>query len=207
MKMDRVSTYDPFDMETEFENQSELAKTTNEPTSWIQTFSGRKFHPLNPSIDAIVIYDIAHALAYQCRFSGHVRDFYSVAQHSVLVSYICDKKNAFWGLMHDASEAYLVDVPRPLKRSGKFDAYLGFEKVMQEVICKKFGLSLEEPPDVKLADTQLLATEARDLMAPLHPEWIQPVKPLPFKIDPLPPKDAEKLFLERFKELFPGGNK
>lgn len=169
--------------------------------AWIQTYSGRRFTPTNPNPDAIVIQDIAHALSMQCRFSGHVKKFYSVAQHSVLVSYICNHEDALWGLMHDATEAYLVDVPRPLKRSGKFDAYLEFERVMQLAVCKRFGLSEQEPPSVKLADTILLATEARDLMYPLRTDWIQPVEPLPFKIDPLGPREAKDLFMKRFFEL------
>lgn len=169
--------------------------------AWIQTYSGRRFNPTNPYVDAIVIQDIAHALSMQCRFSGHVRKFYSVAQHSVLVSYICDSADALWGLLHDATEAYLVDVPRPLKRSGKFDAYLEFEAKMQVAICKRFGLPEKEPPSVKRADTILLATEARDLMSPLHSDWKQPCDPLPFKIDPLNHQMAKDLFMKRFFEL------
>ena len=151
--------------------------------SWIQTYSGRRFNPTNPNADAIVIQDIAHSLSMQCRFSGHCSSFYSVAQHSVLVSYLCDQEDAFWGLLHDASEAYLVDIPRPLKHSGNFDAYLKFEKIMQKAICKRFGLPQKEPPSVKYADTLVLATEARDLMSPRHPDWVQPCQPAPFKID------------------------
>lgn len=169
--------------------------------AWIQTYSGRRFNPTNPVVDAIVIEDISHSLSMQCRFSGHVKRFYSVAQHSVLVSYICDYEDALWGLMHDASEAYLVDVPRPLKRSGKFDAYLAFEDNMQKAICKRFNLPEKEPKSIKLADMALLATEARDLMAPLRSDWIQPCEPLPFKIDPLPPQEAKDLFMKRFFEL------
>lgn len=169
--------------------------------AWIQTYSGRRFNPTKPYVDAIVIQDIAHALSMQCRFSGHVRKFYSVAQHSVLVSYICDSADALWGLMHDASEAYLVDVPRPLKRSGKFDAYLEFEANMQAAVCKRFGLPEKEPVSVKKADKVLLSTEARDLMGPLHKDWRQPTEPLPFKIVPLPPQEAKNLFMKRFFEL------
>lgn len=174
---------------------------------WIQTHSGRRFNPLNPNPDAIVIQDIAHALSMQCRFSGHCKQFYSVAQHSVLVSYICDSADALWGLLHDASEAYLVDVPRPLKRSGKFDAYIDFEQNMQAAICKRFGLTVKEPPSVKKADTTLLATEARDLMSPLHPDWKQPTEPLPFKIEAWGPEKAKDMFMKRFFELTgsPGG--
>jgi 5'-deoxynucleotidase YfbR-like HD superfamily hydrolase len=173
----------------------------NPDDAWIQTYSGRRFTPTNPNPDAIVIQDIAHALSMQCRFSGHVKEFYSVAQHSVLVSYICNFEDALWGLMHDATEAYLVDVPRPLKRSGKFDAYLDFEHKMQLAVCKRFGLPEQEPPSVKRADTILLATEARDLMSPLRTDWTQPVEPLPFKIDPLGPRQAKDLFMKRFFEL------
>lgn len=173
----------------------------NPEDAWIQTYSGRRFTPTNPNPDAIIIQDISHSLSMQCRFSGHTKKFYSVAQHSVLVSYICNHEDALWGLMHDATEAYLVDVPRPLKKSGKFDAYNQFEKVMQQAICKRFGLPEEEPPSVKSADTILLATEARDLMYPLRSDWVQPVEPLPFKIDPLGPRDAKDLFMKRFYEL------
>jgi uncharacterized protein len=168
---------------------------------WIQTYSGRRFCPTKPNPDAIVIQDVAHALSMQCRFSGHCHKFYSVAQHSVLVSHICNFEDALWGLMHDASEAYLVDVPRPLKRSGQFNAYLDFEATMQKAICQRFGLPEKEPPSVKRADTILLATEARDLMAPLHPDWTQPVDPLPFKIEAWSPEEAKNNFLKRFAEL------
>lgn len=169
--------------------------------AWIQTYSGRRFNPTNPVTGAIVIQDIAHALSMQCRFSGHVKKFYSVAQHSVNVSYICDQADALWGLMHDASEAYLVDIPSPLKRSGKFESYKELEAHMQKAICERFDLPIVEPPSVKRADTILLATEARDLMSPLHPDWIQPCEPLPFKIEPLSQQDAKNLFMKRFFEL------
>ena len=169
--------------------------------AWIQTYSGRRFNPTRPVVDAIVIQDIAHSLSMQCRFSGHVKKFYSVAQHCVNVSYICDNADAMWGLLHDASEAYLVDIPSPLKRTGYFDAYKTLEIQMQQAICERFGLPKTEPPSVKKADVILLATEARDLMSPLHSDWIQPCEPLPFKIEPLSQQDAKNLFMKRFFEL------
>lgn len=169
--------------------------------AWIQTYSGRRFNPTNPNPDAIVIQDIAHALSMQCRFTGHTKKFYSVAQHSVYVSHICNEEDALWGLLHDASEAYLVDVPRPLKRSGKFQAYLDFEAQMQEAICKRFGLPVQEPPSVKKADTKLLATEARDLMSPLHSDWVNRTTPLPFVIEAWDHQKAKNMFMQRFYEL------
>lgn len=173
----------------------------HEEDAWIQTFSGRRFNPTNPHTDAIVIQDIAHSLSMQCRFSGHCKKFYSVAQHSVLVSHVCNHDDALWGLMHDASEAYLVDIPRPLKQSGKFEAYKDMEAKMMKAICKRFGLPEIEPKSVKRADTILLATEARDLMAPLRPDWSQPEEPLPFKIEAWDPQTAKKNFMKRFFQL------
>jgi len=184
---------------TGLESKPDLVET------WIQTHSGRRFNPTNPNPNSIVIQDIAHALSMQCRFSGHCSEFYSVAQHSVLVSHICNFEDALWGLLHDASEAYLVDVPRPLKRSGKFQAYIDFETAMTEAVCKRFGLPFKEPPSVKRADTILLATEARDLMSPRHPDWVQPVEPLPFKIESWGPKKAKDMFMKRFFELTGAG--
>jgi uncharacterized protein len=169
--------------------------------AWIQTYSGKRFTPTNPDPKAIVIEDIAHSLSMQCRFSGHVKRFYSVAQHSVLVSYICNQEDALWGLLHDASEAYLVDVPSPLKRSGQFGAYIVFETQMQLAVCKRFNLPILEPASVKKADTLLLATEARDLMSPLRVDWVPPCAPLPFVIEPLGPQEAKNLFMKRYYEL------
>lgn len=170
----------------------------HEGEAWIQTYSGRRFNPTNPHVDAIVIQDIAHSLSMQCRFSGHCKSFYSVAQHSVLVSHICNHDDALWGLLHDASEAYLVDIPRPLKRSGKFEEYRKLEAQMTKAICKRFGLPEEEPKSVKKADTILLATEARDLMSPLRSDWQQPEEPLPFKIESWDPQTAKNNFMKRF---------
>ncbi len=169
--------------------------------AWIQTYTGRRFSPTKPMAEAIVIQDIAHALSMQCRFSGHCNFFYSVAQHSVLVSYICDEQDKLFGLLHDASEAYLVDLPSPLKRSGQFEAYIQFEAQMQTAICKRFGLEDKEPESVKIADKVMLATEARDLLVNIRSDWKVPHNPLPFKIEPWTPAQAEQAFLERFNEL------
>jgi hypothetical protein len=185
----------------DFQKGPGLSQEKNNNETWIQTYSGRRFNPLNPNPDAIVIQDIAHSLSMQCRFTGHSRKFYSVAQHCVLVSYICDSQDALWGLLHDASEAYCVDVPRPLKRSGKMEGYREIENNMQAAVCKRFGLPAEEPVSVKKADTILLATEARDLMSPLHPNWVQPVEPLPFKIDAWDHDKAKDMFMKRFFEV------
>ena len=178
-----------------------LTQKNNENHGWIQLYSGRKFKPFDVKSSDISIHDIAHSLSNMCRFTGHCKSFYSVAQHSVLVSHVVAPELSLCGLLHDASEAYLVDVPKPLKRMSTFDEYRKLEEQIQTIIFNKFGWTKGELPEVKKADVQLLATEARDLMSPLHPEWIQPCKPLPFTITPLEPSAAKMLFLERFKEL------
>lgn len=171
----------------------------NEP--WIQTYTGRRFNPTNPVPSSITIEDIAHALSMQCRFSGHINSFYSVAQHSVLVSYICDSSDALAGLLHDASEAYLVDIPRPIKKSGKFDNYLDFEIKMEKAIADRFNVPDKMPPSVKMADDLLLSTEARDLLTPKRDDWQLLMEPLPFKIIPWSQQEAKNLFIKRYCQL------
>jgi len=178
----------------------------SDPHGWIQLYSGRKFYTLKPRVEDIDIEDISHSLSNMCRFTGHVKQFYSVAQHSVLVSHLCGDDNALYGLLHDASEAYLVDMPRPIKRLETFSNFRAIEHNIMSIIAKKFGLPDIEPSAVKAADIKILATEARDLMAPLHPDWIQPCEPYPFKIDPLPPAEAKDLFMDRYIELTHGKN-
>lgn len=174
---------------------------------WLQTYSGRQFWPLDPRPEDVVIEDVAHALSLQCRYGGHTRKFYSVAEHCWRASQICDGENALWGLLHDASEAYLVDLPRPLKRfSALGGEYRQVEARLMDVICERFGLTAVEPAEVKRADDFLLHWEARDLMAP-HPEpWVgEGTMILPRSvIDTLSPCLAEIAFLERFRELYAG---
>lgn len=169
--------------------------------AWIQTFLGKKFKPLNPNINDIFLEDIVHSLSNICRFTGHCRQFYSVAQHSVLVSYMCDEEYALQGLLHDSSEYALSDFSNPLKHSGEFENYKFYEKQLQDLIYKKFGVPIDEHPSVKEADTRILCTEARDLLAPLHHDWKMTVEPYDFKIVPLAPKEAKELFMFRFLEL------
>ena len=82
---------------------------------WIETYTGKKVYPLRPDEETLCVEDIAHALALTCRFGGHCSEFYSVAQHSCLVSDLCPDGLKLAGLMHDAAEAYLGDVVSPIK--------------------------------------------------------------------------------------------
>jgi 5'-deoxynucleotidase YfbR-like HD superfamily hydrolase len=111
------------------------------------------------------------------------------------------------GILHDASEFALSDISAPVKHLPEFKFYRKAEERLQSMIYERFGLDPVEPASVKIADKQLLATEAKYLMPVMHPDWKLDIDPLPFKIEPLEPKDAEKLFLKRFDELFSKHNK
>ena len=127
---------------------------------WIKTFTSKQFFPLDPHLEDIDIIDIAHALGNICRFTGHCKEFFSVAQHSILASHyaetLVEKQQA---LLHDASEAYLSDVSRPLKRCIEFTEYKKFEKTLQDMIFTKFGLPTIILPSIKIIDNRLLYTE------------------------------------------------
>lgn len=177
---------------------------------WIQTWTGQKFYPLDPSPESVNVFDIAHALSNTCRYTGHIKRFYSVAEHSVRVArrvHELDPPNALWGLLHDASEAYIADIARPVKRQPALKAYRDAERVLQAAITARFGLDLAEPASVKRADNELLWTEAPLLFeGGLHPDWIktteQQFAPVPVA-DELgwAPKTAELRFLLEFKSL------
>lgn len=174
----------------------------------IQVYGGTSIDPLNPTEDEINIESIAHSLAHQCRFAGHLDVFYSVAEHSVRVSEVVPQEDKLWGLLHDASEAYLVDVPSPLKNALFGDQYKRIEKNLMKVITTKYGLQETMPDSVLRADNSLLGTEARDLLntgtdelfTSLWKSWLhEPV--LPNRIIPLQPKAAKSLFLAHFYTL------
>lgn len=180
---------------------------TNDPnlngcSGWIQTHTGNKFYPQYPDKSLILIEDIAHALSNQCRFTGHTQTHYSVAQHCILVSYFCDEENALYGLLHDASEAYLTDIAAPVKRLPELAGYKELEKKVQSAIMKRFGLPAEEPKDVKRADILVLGLESESFMFPRHPDWVPPGPVVPsIKILPMTPSMAKEVFLTRYDQL------
>ncbi len=168
---------------------------------WIQTWTGKAFRPLDPEPGSIDVRDIAHALSLLCRFNGHCHEFYSVAEHSVRISRAVPPQHALWGLLHDAAEAYISDLPRPIKR--QMPDFVAFEDRLLERIMACYGLPWPMPDEVKRADDVLLATEQRDLMAAPPEPWGLPAEPLPEPIVPMSAPAAEAAFLARFHELWP----
>lgn len=173
---------------------------------WMTTYTGNLFWPMDPKLSEISIEDIAHALSNLCRFGGHCRSFYSVAQHSVLVSErltLIEEKR--WGLLHDASEAYMQDLVPAIKMW--LHDYKNYERELQDSIFEKFGLLRPAPIDaIKKADLEVLATEARDLMPPgVLDFWRLGAEPLQdLTVTPWSPEDAKKQFIDAFRELWKG---
>lgn len=170
---------------------------------WIQTFTGVKFYPLNPRIEDIRIDDIAHALSNVCRYGGHCREFYSVAQHCCMVSdwMPTDKLH---GLMHDASEAYLGDMVRPVKHSNGMSQYRASENHLEMLIFAAFDIDVhpESAVLVKEYDNRVLFTEKKFLLTHDGLVWSSPVEPLPVAyLTAWTPERAEDEFLERYYSL------
>ena len=165
--------------------------------TWITTFTGKRFHFLDPQPDEIDIVDIAHHLSLLCRFTGACREFYSVGEHSIRVTSLLPTELKLAGLLHDAAEAYINDISRPVKYSHKLEET---EKLITRRINEKFGTDIDLPA-IKKADNILMATEARDLglvildfeplLKPLQPEGI---------IVPMTSGKVERMFLRLYKE-------
>lgn len=176
--------------------------------SWIQTFTGKKFFPLDPKPEDICIEDIAHSLSMQCRFAGAFKRILFgcpslYCNGELLFNGAENVELARYALLHDASEAYLTDIPRPLKHLPEFQFYRDAEKHLQEMIYIKFGLNPIEPKAVKKADWDMLCEEAMSpkIMSPLHPDWYARCKPL-LGFSTLTPQRAEEIFLNKFNYLF-----
>lgn len=161
----------------------------------IGTYTGRAVRPLSMTTDDLSLTDIAHALSNLCRFTGHTRKFYSVAEHCVRC-YDVATEHKLWVLLHDASEAYVNDIARPLKHSDAYTAYREAEDHIMMVVAQKFELPWPMPDSVKDIDRRLLVTEIRDLMWG-DKEFDGIIDPLPETIVPLAPEVAEQAFIYR----------
>jgi 5'-deoxynucleotidase YfbR-like HD superfamily hydrolase len=155
----------------------------------IRTVSGQYVNVFEPNPATIVIEDIAHSLSMQCRFGGHLPQFYSVAQHSVYCAYESVKSDPLAALLHDASEAYLLDIPSPIK--ARLSNYKEIEDRLMLVIAAKFGFEYPLAADIKKVDAELLRYEWEHIM-------LNSQNPTAYCWEP---KTAKERFLETFKIL------
>ena len=177
------------------------------PGPYLQTVSGRFVNPFDPDPEQLDPRDIARALANICRFGGHCRPFYSVAQHSVIVSELVearggDVEDVFAALMHDATEAYLGDMPHPIKhRSQLGAAFKEAEDQLEQVIRERFGIKADVP-EIKRVDRALLATERRAFSAESwHWPELEGVEPVDLSLVAWSPDEAALAFARRYAEL------
>lgn len=173
--------------------------------SWMLTASGKRFDPVDPQPEMIDLVDIAHGLAHECRFAGQCKRFYSVAQHSILASQIVAPEYALETLLHDAAEAYIKDIPSPVKRL--LPDYRALEAKVEAVIRTRFGLPPEKSDAVKHADLIMLATERRDLMNWDGEAWpcLQGIPTMPKTIHAMSAWHAKSMFMQRALEILQGG--
>ena len=178
-----------------------------EPGPFIQTLSGRRVNPLDASPEDIDPADIAGALGNICRFGGHSRGFYSVAQHSIIVCDLLEERGAttdelLAALLHDAAEAYLGDLPHPIKhRSELGAAFREAEQRLEAVIAVRFDLP-DAKARIKPLDRALLAAERR-IFSEESWHWpeLDEAERLEIEIDPWPPELASSRFRERLDRL------
>lgn len=165
---------------------------------FIRLHSGLQFHILKPRVEEIDIMDIAWSLSHLCRFTGHTRQFYSVAQHCCHVCDILPSPLQLRGLLHDGSEAFANDLASPIKQY--LPQYKELEVRIEQIIARRFGFRLPMPAAIKTADLTLLVTEMRDLMKNADYKQL-PYTPLPDRIVPWPSTKARREFLKRFNKL------
>ncbi|SER27956.1 hypothetical protein SAMN05216548_11478 [Faunimonas pinastri] len=183
---------------------------------YMHTAAGSKFWPLDPRPLEVEIETLAHHLATRCRYNGAIqhpahkeRIFYSVAEHSVLASYLGPEEEALERLLHDGSEAYNGDLIRPLKYDPLFRApFKKVEDANEHAIARRFGLQFPYPPSVKAADEALAAAEVNQVVpkragedwesGKLHDDSVV----APVTIECWLPYEAKQRFLARFYELW-----
>ncbi len=152
----------------------------------LETFTNQFLDPINPDINRIELLDIAISLGNQCRFAGHTQSFYSVAEHCLRVADLLPDELKLTGLLHDASEAYMLDLPRPLKN--RLPEYKSYESKLLKMIMYKFGGIYPLPEEVIMADDNVLEWEFKNI------KHSKNHKPLPQSI-------ASDLYLNEVKRL------
>ena len=166
----------------------------------ITLHSGASFDLLDPWNSDFTVEDIAHGLSHICRYAGQCRGFYSVAEHSLLVSEMVPGLE-LEALMHDAAEAFLGDITRPLKQL--LPQYKSIEKDVEAALFQRLGLSLASMSQVKAADLRVLAAEQAQIMPAGTNDWAADahVVPAPITVRFLSPATVKAHFLARYTEL------
>lgn len=172
--------------------------------TWLQTYTGGAFSLLDPKVDDVCLEDIAHALGMLCRYCGHTDYFYSVAEHCVYMSRMVSQEAAPYALIHDAAEAYVSDLPSPVKRM--VPGYKVIENRISAVVLEAFALSAPSEKirnEVHTADGRMLTTERRDLMKepPQSREADDVFSPYEEHINAWSPAKAKQMFLLRALDL------
>ena len=167
----------------------------------ISTFTGRKVDLSNPQVDQIDIADIACGLANESRFAGQTGRLYTVAQHSVGTSFLVSREDRLEALLHDATEAYMKDIPAPLK--AMLPEYRAIERRLDAVIRERFGLPPIPSRAVAEADMIMRATEKRDLMPTDTSIWpdLEGIVPMARILYPSAPTAAFGMFTRRWHEI------
>ena len=171
---------------------------------FMETFSGGIYYPASPHASEVRLIDIAHHLSMICRYTGACNHFYSVAEHSIHVSYCVPPEHALAGLLHDAAEAYVTDMGRPLKKAPLMFGYRTYEQRNHCAIMERFGLPINLPDCVHYADNAVLLAERAALMYPTGRHWPIPAVAADIVIHEWTPEQSEKAFLDRFYELTRG---
>lgn len=173
----------------------------------MQTYSGIEFWPLDPRPDEILIEDISHGLAKECRYGGHTLRHYSVAEHAVIVSMLVEPEFARQALLHDCSEAYTRDMIRPIKHLPELAAFRAVENALEVAIFARFGVDVtaESSAAVKEVDDRILVDEVHAFMRrpEMYAKRLEHTEGYGIKITGLEYEDARELFVSRFADLFP----
>jgi hypothetical protein len=167
----------------------------------IRTNSGQYVNVFEPNLDTLLIEDIAHALSNQPRFGGHLPKFYSVAQHSLLCYMIAKDEEKYDALMHDASEAYLLDMPKPIKL--EMPDYNRIEDNLMNILAKKFNFNYPKSPEVERVDHYLLEWEWNSIMLENSKDADATFPPIVC----LTPEEARKAFLLAYNSEIAKKNK
>jgi uncharacterized protein len=165
---------------------------------WMQTYTGKQFFPVDPREEDVCIEDIAHALSMLCRYGGHCLRFYSVAEHCVHAASLAPKELKLVSLLHDASEAYLCDIIRPLKCF--LSDYIKLEQKLEVIICRRFSIPYPFPKEVKRLDDAMLTAEKKQNMERPPEKWYLSEDAANVKLQYWLPEEAEHEFLKAFRE-------